>query len=455
MWTIGDQAHASGASDHNPNPAGVVCAIDVLGDKGLDLAEFAEQVRTSRHPALKYCLTPETRVLCADLRWRPIGDLRVGERLISFDEFTTAARPSAGGNIRTAVVEATERIDLPAVKIRTDRGEVVASTDHMWVQYGGRGARNRWIESRALRAGDEIRYFADPWTEETSRDAGWLAGLFDGEGNLTMRRGAAKSGAGLTVAQKPGLAMDEIKRILADLGIQFAIDQNGVVQSARILGGLPAVLSFLGRVPSLRLRAKMIGGELWSGWRVRANDVAVVESVESVGVTEVVSVQTSTRTLIAEGMWSHNCIYNRRIWSTSRASEGWRRYAGSNPHTTHVHVSVGTGPDGKSTGPYDNTSSWGVGDDMSEVIKGIQTAVKAAGHDPGPIDGQWGPKTQAGLTAALKASGARGPAGPQGAAGPTGPRGERGEPGPKGDRGPAGELVLPAQLTVTAVNRVI
>lgn len=32
IWTLGDPAHASRASDHNPNDAGVVCAIDVLED---------------------------------------------------------------------------------------------------------------------------------------------------------------------------------------------------------------------------------------------------------------------------------------------------------------------------------------------------------------------------------------------------------------------------------------
>lgn len=55
-------------------------------------------------------------------------------------------------------------------------------------------------------------------------------------------------------------------------------------------------------------------------------------------------------------------IFARRIWSRARAAEGWRRYSGSNPHSTHVHVSVGVGPDGRSTGPYDNTSTWGIAD---------------------------------------------------------------------------------------------
>lgn len=53
-------------------------------------------------------------------------------------------------------------------------------------------------------------------------------------------------------------------------------------------------------------------------------------------------------------------IWNRQIWSRARASEGWRPYRGKNGHTRHMHVSVGRGPDGHSTGPYDDTSSWGL-----------------------------------------------------------------------------------------------
>lgn len=53
-------------------------------------------------------------------------------------------------------------------------------------------------------------------------------------------------------------------------------------------------------------------------------------------------------------------IWDRKIWSRTRASEGWRYYGGSNPHTKHMHVSVGFGPDGRSTGPYDDTSPWGL-----------------------------------------------------------------------------------------------
>ncbi len=33
-------------------------------------------------------------------------------------------------------------------------------------------------------------------------------------------------------------------------------------------------------------------------------------------------------------------IYNRKIWSTYRIAEGWRPYTGSDPHTSHIHISL-------------------------------------------------------------------------------------------------------------------
>jgi hypothetical protein len=57
--TIGDAAHASRASDHNPNALGVVCAIDITNDpaNGLDIHAVAERIRTNRHPNLKYIIS--------------------------------------------------------------------------------------------------------------------------------------------------------------------------------------------------------------------------------------------------------------------------------------------------------------------------------------------------------------------------------------------------------------
>jgi hypothetical protein len=54
-------------------------------------------------------------------------------------------------------------------------------------------------------------------------------------------------------------------------------------------------------------------------------------------------------------------IYNRKIYQRKNnfAAQG---YSGVNAHTEHVHVSVGNGPDQRSTSGYDSTESWGIAD---------------------------------------------------------------------------------------------
>ncbi|MDP4014065.1 MAG: peptidoglycan-binding domain-containing protein [Candidatus Nanopelagicales bacterium] len=99
------------------------------------------------------------------------------------------------------------------------------------------------------------------------------------------------------------------------------------------------------------------------------------------------------------------CITNRRIFSVKYADQGWRPYTGSNPHTSHVHVSVGVGPDGWSTGPYDDTSPWRIKrrkrrrvlreGDKGRAVKRLQRRLNK--DDPGPrdlgVDGRFGPLT--------------------------------------------------------------
>lgn len=57
--TIGDAAHAAGASDHNPNAAGVVCAMDITNSPqtGFDVHALADRLRVNRHPDLKYIIS--------------------------------------------------------------------------------------------------------------------------------------------------------------------------------------------------------------------------------------------------------------------------------------------------------------------------------------------------------------------------------------------------------------
>jgi hypothetical protein len=111
-------------------------------------------------------------------------------------------------------------------------------------------------------------------------------------------------------------------------------------------------------------------------------------------------------------------IFNRRI---AARDGGWRweDYFGKNAHTKHMHVSVGVGPDGRSTGSYDDTSPWGIaaagssgGDDViglkkgdsGERVKGLQAVLGRAGFEV-TVDGEYGPATAAAVLACRKSLG--------------------------------------------------
>jgi lysozyme family protein len=57
--TIGDAAHQATDSDHNPNSAGVVTAMDITHDPahGLDARKLAETLVASRDPRIKYIIS--------------------------------------------------------------------------------------------------------------------------------------------------------------------------------------------------------------------------------------------------------------------------------------------------------------------------------------------------------------------------------------------------------------
>jgi peptidoglycan hydrolase-like protein with peptidoglycan-binding domain len=68
--TIGDPAHASRCSAHNPNNAGVVCAWDVTHDPDdFDAHAWADRLRRNPHPQLRYIIS-NGRIAGRATSWR-------------------------------------------------------------------------------------------------------------------------------------------------------------------------------------------------------------------------------------------------------------------------------------------------------------------------------------------------------------------------------------------------
>jgi hypothetical protein len=230
---------------------------------------------------IDYCLDPSTRVLTADLRWIPIGNIQPGEELVGFDE------ELRGTHLRRAVVEATSQLTQECFEIVTSKTTIIASGLHRWPVRGAafypreRGVKNwkpqriptlGWRATKDLKVGDLIPHFCDPWEQDTSWDGAWMAGFLDGEGWL--------SGSTFGAGQNPGMFRP------------------------------------------LRLMAKSAGA--WEGRRACGGKRSIYDAsaevleIRPVGRRRVVGLQTSTNTFIAEGLLSHNsqtCVLVARLCS--------------------------------------------------------------------------------------------------------------------------------------------
>jgi DNA repair photolyase len=105
-----------------------------------------------------YCLAPETPVLHSDMSWRPLGEVRVGDEIVGFDE-----HPPPGGErkLRAAAVQAVWWSRKPTLRVVTRNSDVVTTAEHRWLHTDGAWSRADELEpghsvQRAPLAGEVV-----------------------------------------------------------------------------------------------------------------------------------------------------------------------------------------------------------------------------------------------------------------------------------------------------------
>jgi hypothetical protein len=293
-----------------------------------------------------YCVTPETRILTADLRWVQAGELRLGQKLFGFDEepngegrrkpksqLRDAKERTTGMNrgkrkLRQAVVKHTGLIRRRIMRLELEDGTILrASAEHPWLVADGKTDGFEWKSVEEIAAGLKAgfrryipRYFT-PWETRTSYEAGYLAGLFDGEGHLGFSGARiGKPGRGcfrLAFAQNPNLVLAKGQRLITEA--KFAsVDHTSSLSYSNcrqifVLGGNKEIFRFLGEMRPVRLLNKLTswadrGG--WLGEMPRTTRLEIVRVVDE-GWGNVVALETSTKTYFAEGFAAHNSTFQR------------------------------------------------------------------------------------------------------------------------------------------------
>jgi len=267
------------------------------------------------------CIDPSTRVLTADLTWKAAGDIEVGDQLIGIDEHPPEPRKER--RLRTTTVTATHRSRQTAYRMTFGDGtSVICSGEHRWLSASpGAGLSCRWRSLYAppgipgprqgIRVGDKIRHIVDPWETDRSWQAGYLAGVFDGEGTVLGRRNPERGRFefNITFAQNPGTVLEETLGFLRQLGFNPK-DTNGTRKCRKWkVTGLGECLRFLGQVRPYRLLENAIPA-LWEnralGHLNGSASFKTITKIEELPERELVDLTTTTHTFIAEGLVSHN-----------------------------------------------------------------------------------------------------------------------------------------------------
>ncbi len=260
------------------------------------------------------CYTPDMRVMTSDYRWVRIGDVSVGDRLISVDEDIGVSGKRTERRIRTSIVEAKVTFTHDVYEVLLHDGTKLLVTGehrHLCKKRGGDNAEWRTVSN--TKVGDFIRAaFYKPESDSPSFEDGWFGGLLDGEGSF-----GASPQVRIGVSQVDGAVLNRAKKYLSDVGIKHyeLIDNRMAGESSKPvhclrIDRLTDVVRLLVRTRPSRFvnRELLIGKKLpktcegFDAW-------LKVVSITHVGKREVVDIQTSEQTFICEGIVSHNSTY--------------------------------------------------------------------------------------------------------------------------------------------------
>lgn len=253
----------------------------------------------------KRCVGIETLVLCADLRWRPAGDLVEGQEILGFDE-------GADRHVRLGQVTHNKIEEADVVGIELEDGTVMYATpDHSWlVKLSETDSQFYWKESKDLGStpdnGDVylLRPFGPVWSDADMSDDGSLSTVFDSEGCLDRLDR-------LSFMQTSNPMSAQIEGFLNHRYIPYRRTDKVQVEGCRnffpLLGSLrpPRLLDVFSQ------NVRKADGDL-GAFQCLPGDYVKVVRVFSAGVRPIAVMSTSLGTHFTGGFASHN-TYAREL----------------------------------------------------------------------------------------------------------------------------------------------
>lgn len=271
-----------------------------------------------------HCVVNGTKVLTADLQWKNVEELVVGERLLAFDEekgtYVEGKRSYRSFKFTNVVATGQKLEDV--FRVTLDNGDTITCTgDHKWLCRRQRnnpdslGSKDLdWLSTTAIAQDLETHRLYLPklcntWETVTSYDSGYIAGAWDADGCLSRRTSMSR----LQFAQYNNPLLKEVQRILTDHHFTHSTrwssnrsyKQAEPIAAVSITGGFIETIRFLGTFRPKRIMPKWLATDLTKS-RIIASSCPRILSVEYAGKQLITLLSTEAKTYIADGYFAHN-----------------------------------------------------------------------------------------------------------------------------------------------------
>ena len=292
------------------------------------------------HMECRACLTPDTLILMKDLKWKQLGELKEGEEIFAFDE-ENGGRANRR-RYRVGQITHIHREVRDVYEVTLENGDVVKTTaDHKWL-CRNRGPGYKWIETQDMwcngkrlngrcKSGPKwgsisttVCKIINVVHQEQSYEAGWIAGMLDADGHICQQNihdtdGTIRYGfrVGIAQCEKYMDICEDIKKWLEYFTGNHKTCRQTMENIERrrtfkcqyqtwqflITGSNIEKLQFLQRVRPHKIKKVDIEklGYLKSQYDTK------VSAIKYIGKQEIVVMETSTHTYIANGYAMHNC----------------------------------------------------------------------------------------------------------------------------------------------------
>ncbi len=278
----------------------------------------------------RYCNPPEAPIWMADFSFKSLGEIRIGDRIIGWkrDNEMVSRRGYRGSGkqihyqrrrlVKTTVIDVQRRMSC-IVRVKFASGRIIRCTpDHLWLSGNSWGGGDRFVKAKSKNYLCHVIDPILPLPAEKIQSAGWLGGIYDGEGTWPF------------ISQSPEanpLVYKEIQKSLEEMEFAYYEGRNNHYGLA-IKGGRKAAVKFLNYCQPIkrrRIEQHILGQRFISKDKIT--------SITPDGFGEVISLTTRTGNYIAWGYCSKNCAARRNPWSG-----GWDYSGASNLDELHSLV---------------------------------------------------------------------------------------------------------------------